>query len=139
TEASAAVDLLTASRRMLRSLDVKRSDTLYVFGFSQGGHAALALHRALEDAHVRVTGTATVGGIFDVEQWFLSLLARDNTNTLPLYASFILLAYDDVYNVYERTSDVFRQPYASTVAGLFDMHHFWDDVLAGLPPDSRAL
>src|SRR5205823_13113266 len=30
-------------------------------------------------------------------------------------------------------------PYASTVAGLFDMHHFWDDVLAGLAPNSRAL
>jgi predicted esterase len=139
TEASAAVDLLAASDRVLASLHVKRSDKLFVFGFSQGGHAAFALHRKLEDAHVHVTGTATVGGIFDVEQWFLSLLARDNTITLPLYASYILLAYDDVYNVYGRTSDVFRQPYASTVAGLFDMHHFWDDVLAGLPPNSRAL
>jgi pimeloyl-ACP methyl ester carboxylesterase len=118
---------------------VKRSDKLFVFGFSQGGHAALALHRQLEDAYVDVSGTATVGGIFDVEQWFLSLLSRDNTVTLPLYAAYILLAYDDVYNVYERISHVFRQPYALTVSGLFDMHHFWDDVLAGLPPNSRAL
>ena len=139
TEASAAVDMLAASSTLLTSLHVQRSDKLFVFGFSQGSHAALALHRQLEDARVAVTGTATVGNIFDVEQWFLSLLARDNTNTLPLYASYILLAYDDVYNVYERTSDVFRQPYASTVSGLFDMHHFWDDVLAGLPPTSRAL
>jgi hypothetical protein len=124
---------------MFASLDVKRSDKLYVFGFSQGGHAALALDRALQDAHVDVTGTATVGGIFDVEQWFLSLLARDNTNTLPLYAAYILLAYDDVYDVYDRTSDVFRQPYASSAPGLFDMHHFWDDVLAGLAPTAREL
>src|SRR5262249_224444 len=120
TEASAAVDMLAASSTLLTSLHVQRSDKLFVFGFSQGSHAALALHRQLEDARVAVTGTATVGNIFDVEQWFLSLLARDNTNTLPLYASYILLAYDDVYNVYERTSDVFRQPYASTVSGLFD-------------------
>jgi pimeloyl-ACP methyl ester carboxylesterase len=139
TEASSAVDLLTASNWMLTRLDVKRNDKLYVFGFSQGGHAALALNRRLQEAHVDVAGTATVGGIYDVEQWFLSLLVRDNTNTLPLYAAYILLAYDDIYNVYDRTSDVFRQPYASTVAGLFDMHHFWDDVLAGLPPTSRAL
>jgi hypothetical protein len=110
-----------------------------VFGFSQGSHAALAVQRRLEEAHVDVAGTATVGNIFDVEQWFLSLLARNNTNTLPLYAAYILLAYDDIYNVYDRTSDVFRQPFATTVQGLFDMHHFWDDVLAGLPPDSRAL
>jgi hypothetical protein len=34
---------------------------------------------------------------------------------------------------------VFRQPYAATVPGLFDMRHFFDDVLAGLPPTSREL
>lgn len=124
---------------MLASLDVKRSDKLYIFGFSQGSQAALALHRQLQDAHVDVSGTATVGTIFDVERWFLSLLARDNTTTLPLYAAYVLLAYDDIYNVYARTSDVFRRPYASTAPGPFDMHHFWDDVLAGLPRDSRAL
>ena len=50
-----------------------------------------------------MTGTATVGGIFDVEQWFLSLLASETTVTLPLYVSYILLAYDDIYDVYERT------------------------------------
>jgi hypothetical protein len=41
--------------------------------------------------------------------------------------------------VYERTSDVFRQRYASTMSGLFDMKHSFDDVLAELPPNSRAL
>src|SRR5262249_61774590 len=128
-------DMLAASSTLLTKLRVQRSDKLFVFGFSQGSHAALALHRQLEEAHVDVTGTATVGNIFDVEQWFLSLLARDNTNTLPLYAAYIVLAYDDVYNVYERTSDVFRQPYASTVAGPFHLPHFLGGVLPGAAPD----
>ncbi len=139
TEASSAVDLLAASRRVLASLHVEQNDELFTFGFSQGGHSALALHRELQDAHVDVTGTATVGGVFDVEQWFLASLANETTVTLPLYVSYILLAYDDVYDVYGQTSDVFRQRYASTVSGLFDMQHFFDDVLAGLPPNSRAL
>jgi hypothetical protein len=59
--------------------------------------------------------------------------------TVPLYVSYILLAYDDIYDVFDRPSDVFRQPYASTVPGLFDMQHFFDDVLAGMPPTSREL
>jgi hypothetical protein len=139
TEASSAVDLLAASRRVLANLHVQQNDELFTFGFSQGGHSALALHRELQNAHVDVTGTATVGGVFDVEQWFLASLANETTVTLPLYVSYILLAYDDVYDVYGQTSDVFRQPYASTVSGLFDMQHFFDDVLAGLPPNSRAL
>jgi hypothetical protein len=139
TEASSAVDLLAASRSVLARLRVAQNDQLFTFGFSQGGHAALALHRELQAAHVDVTGTATVGGVFDVEQWFLASLANETTETLPLYVTYLLLAYDDVYDVVERTSDVFRRPYASTVPGLFDMQHSFDDVLAGLPPTSRAL
>jgi acetyl esterase/lipase len=139
TEASSAVDLLAASRRLLATLDVKQTGELFTFGFSQGGHSALALHRELQDARVRVTGTATVGGVFDVEQFFLASLSNETTATVPLYVSYILLAYDDVYDIFERTSDVFRHPYASTVSGLFDMQNFFDDVLAALAPNPRAL
>jgi hypothetical protein len=36
TEASSSVDLLAASREVLRSLRVRRGDQLFTFGFSQG-------------------------------------------------------------------------------------------------------
>ena len=137
TVASASVDMLVASQRVLSKLRVQQSGKLFTFGFSQGGHSALALHRELQNLGVRVAGTATVGGIFDVEQWFLSLLENETSVTLPLYASYLMLAYDDVYDVFDSTNQVWRQPYASTVAGLFDMQHFFDDVLAGLGPTSR--
>jgi len=139
TEASSAVDLLAASERVLQRLGARRNGTLFTFGFSQGGHAALAAHRALQQAGVNVTATATVGGVFDVEQWFLSSLSNTTTVTLPLYVSYLLLSYDDVYDVFERPTDVFRRPWASTVGGLFDMQHYFDDVLSALPPSSRRL
>jgi pimeloyl-ACP methyl ester carboxylesterase len=139
TEASAAIDLLAAARDVLAQLGAACGEKLYTFGFSQGGHAALAVHRALQSAQVNVAGTAAVGGIFDVEQWFLSSLANETTVTLPLYMSYLLLAYDDVYDLYEHTSDVFAPPYAATVSDLFDMQHYFDDVLAGLPPTVREL
>jgi hypothetical protein len=139
TEASSAADLLVASRDVLASLRVRRTGDLFTFGFSQGGHAALALQRLLERRRVDVTATATVGGVFDIERFFLLSIANTTTLTVPLYVSYILLAYDDIYDVFDRLSDVFRQPYASTVPGLFDMRHFFDDVLAGMPPTSREL
>ena len=86
-----------------------------------------------------MTATATVGGVFDVERFFLSGIASTTTPTVPLYVAYLLLAYDDIYGVYERRSDVFRPPYAATVAGLFDMRHDFDDVVAALPPTSREL
>ena len=41
---------------------------------------------------------------------------------------------DSASGILTETTVVFREPYASTVPGLFDMRQFWDDILAGLPP-----
>ena len=56
TEASSAIDLLAASRKVLAVLRVPQNDKLFTFGFSQGGHSALALHRELQRADVDVKG-----------------------------------------------------------------------------------
>ena len=90
---------------MLADLQVRQNDKLFTFGFSQGGHSALALHRELQDARVDVTATATVGGVFDVEQWFLASLANETTAHVPLYVSYLLLAYDDIYDIYGQTAE----------------------------------
>jgi acetyl esterase/lipase len=82
---------------------------------------------------LKVTGTAVVGGVFDVERWFFTSLTSA-TVTRPLYSAYLLLAFDDIYDVYASTSEVFRPPYAGIVDDLFDMHHFFDDIVAELPP-----
>jgi pimeloyl-ACP methyl ester carboxylesterase len=139
TEASSSVDLLAATSDVLRRLRVATRSNLFTFGFSQGGHSALAVQRELEHSGMVVTASAAVGGVFDVERFFLSSLADESTLTLPLYVSFLLVAFDDIYDVYRHPSDVFRRPYSATVPGLFDMQHYWDDVLAALPVTSRTL
>ena len=79
-----------APGKALAHLRVQQNGKLFTFGFSQGGHAALAVHRELESAGVDVAATATVGGVFDVEQWFLASLANETTPTLPLYVYGLL-------------------------------------------------
>ena len=138
TEASAAIDLLAAAQPVLAELKVRQTSKLFVFGFSQGGHSALALQRELERRHVKVDATAVVGGLFDTETFFLRSLASE-TAFVPLYVSYLLLAYDDIYDIYASTDDVFRQPYASFVEDRFDMRHFFDDIAAELPPPARDL
>ena len=84
TEASSAADLLAASRDVLARLKVRRSGELFTFGFSQGGHAALALHRLLQRRGVEVTATATVDGVFDPERFFLTGIANTTTATVSV-------------------------------------------------------
>ena len=139
TEASSAIDLMAAARNVLADLRVRQNGELFVFGFSQGGHSALALHRELERMRVEVDGTAVVGAVFDVERWFLGSLAREDSIAQALYVSYLLLAFDDIYDVYESTDDVFRRRFAGTVENLFDMRHFFDDVMFALPPPARDL
>ena len=79
TEASSAIDLLAAAQNVLADLKARQNGQLFVFGFSQGGHSALALHRELERTRVKVEGTAVVGGVFDVERWFLTSLENETT------------------------------------------------------------
>jgi pimeloyl-ACP methyl ester carboxylesterase len=139
TEASSAIDLMAAARNVLADLRARQNGKLFVFGFSQGGHSALALQRELERMRVKVDGTAVVGAVFDVEQWFLGSLAREDSIAQALYVSYLLLAYDDVYDVYESIDDVFRRRYAGIVENLFDMRHYFDDVMFALPPPARDL
>ena len=139
TEASSAIDLMAAARDVLANLRVRQNGDLFVFGFSQGGHSALALHRELERMRVRVNGTAVVGAILDVERWFLTSLEKEDSIAQALYASYLLLAYDDIYDVYDSTADVFRRRYAGIVEDLFDMRHYFDDVMFALPPPAREL
>ena len=139
TEASSAIDLMAAARNVLADLRVRQNGELFIFGFSQGGHSALALQRELERMRVKVDGTAVVGAVFDVERWFLESLAREDSIAQALYVSYLLLAFDDIYDVFESTDDVFRRQYAGIVGNLFDMRHFFDDVMFALPPPARDL
>ena len=69
----------------LKSLNVRQSDELFTYGFSQGGHAALAVQRTLEQRGVDVTATAVVGAVFASSRFFLSGIEDEITVTLPLY------------------------------------------------------
>ena len=130
---------MAAAQNVLAELRVRQNGELFVFGFSQGGHSALALHRELERMRVKVNGTAIVGAIFDVERWFLGSLEKEDSIAQALYVSYLLLAFDDIYDVYESIDDVFRRRYAGIVENLFDMRHYFDDVMFALPPPARDL
>jgi hypothetical protein len=65
--------------------------------------------------------------------------ADETTLSQGLYPTYLLLGYDDIYDVYSSTPDVFRRRYVAIVEDGFDMRHFFDDVAAELPPPVRDL
>lgn len=130
---------------MLRAVEcywlywLKADGDLYNLGFSQGGHTALAFGELAEDNGYDIEGTAVIGAVPDPDAWYEWLLGETDNPYLQLYGAYLLVSYDDVYDVYDDPSDAFAPPYDATVEGLFDMEHYYDEVVAGLPGSAAEL
>ncbi|TLZ23360.1 MAG: alpha/beta hydrolase, partial [Gammaproteobacteria bacterium] len=56
------MDALTAAHSALSALRIADNHKLFVTGYSQGGHVAMATHRALQAAGIAVTASAPMSG-----------------------------------------------------------------------------
>jgi hypothetical protein len=144
SEVSASADLLRAACQIARY----RGDTLapgvLVTGFSQGGAAAMALGRALQDGAypgLRVRALAPISGPYDLIGAELPGMfnGQVNAGSAVYLTGYALTAWNPLYHLYAEPQDAFRQPYASRIAGLFDGYHTYQQQSQALPPTMRDL
>jgi predicted esterase len=123
SQASSIVDLLRATRQWCEDEDVSINDQLFLAGYSQGGHATMAAHRAIETLHsdeFTVTASAPGSGPYD-----LSGLTRDallsEAPTRSFYLAFLMMSYQYVYgNLWNDPSEAFVAPFDSLLPLLYD-------------------
>lgn len=123
TEANAAVDLLRAARHLADSISLALNDQLFITGYSQGGHATMALHKALEEQHAdefTLTAAAPMAGPYSLSGVMAEIMLRDEPYVVPSYLPFMLLGYNAIYDLYSSPSDYFASPYDVTIPPLFD-------------------
>lgn len=137
TEATAVVDMLRATKTLCSKVGAKLKEQLFLTGYSQGGHANMALQRELETFHTdefTVTASASCSGPYD-----LSGLSRDSLLYVdrfahPLFITFTALSYQYVYgNVYDELEDVFVDPYPSLTRRIYNRAHPETNLLDSLP------
>jgi predicted esterase len=114
TEATACLDMIRASREVCRELGILLNSQLFLAGYSQGGHATMALHRLIEGQHsdeFTVTASAPAAGPYDLSGTTLdAALATPSANT-PRYLFYLLVSYETVYDLFSSFSQVFQPPY----------------------------
>jgi hypothetical protein len=118
TQASAAVDMLFAVQEFAGEIDFALNDQLFVTGYSQGGHAAAALHQVLEadfSDDFTVTGSAPMSGPYDISGAFVDAVLTDEPYNFPQYLANTFVSYNYVYELYDSTAQIFKQPYADMV------------------------
>jgi hypothetical protein len=120
TEAAAAIDMMLAFKEFLaKNPLVNANGQLFITGYSQGGHAAMALHRELElnpRDGLTVTAAAPLSGPYSISGVMRDLILSEKVYFFPAYVPNTIVSYQSAYgNLYAKVSDVFKEPYATTI------------------------
>jgi pimeloyl-ACP methyl ester carboxylesterase len=97
-------------------------DEYYLIGYSQGGWATLALHKAMELEYgndFNLSGSACGAGPYNIYLLFESMSAL-NTYPMPVYLGYIVNAYTAYDQFTNPVTDIFNEPFASRVTSLYN-------------------
>ena len=103
TEASVGVDMMRAVRELDADEDFglfELSDQVFVAGYSQGGHAAMALHRVLETElsnEFQVSGSAPMSGPYSISESMIDFTLGDSDYETLAYLAWLTLGYQVAY------------------------------------------
>lgn len=126
SEAQSGIDMIRAVREFLQQeFGVQDNGELFVTGYSQGGHAAMALHQKLEQDDMLdefdLIASTPGSGPYDLSGTQTPVLLSDEPYSNPGYVVYTLASYDLAYgNIYDSYSDVLQSPYDEVVVPYFD-------------------
>jgi hypothetical protein len=124
SEALTSIDMLRAVRTLSDELNFQLNDQLFLWGYSQGGHATMAMHKMIEaqfSDEFTVTASAPMSGPYDISGVQANVLTSSEPYPTPGYLPYVVLSYQLVYgNLYESLDEVFLPQYAAVIPDLFD-------------------
>jgi acetyl esterase/lipase len=116
------MNILTAARTALpNTLSKATSDNgqLFVTGYSEGGHVAMATQRALQAAGATVTAAAPLSGPYALEAFGDAIFFGSVNLGSTVFAPLLVSSYQHEYgNIYAATTDIFSPTYATGIDTL---------------------
>lgn len=137
TEASASVDMMKAAMQLFNSTEAKPNGDLYLAGYSQGAHAALATQYEIQKnplPGLTLRKTVAGSGAYSLSYIQKKYLFEHPEYPSPSFLPYLLLGYQEVYgNLYWDLKQVFVNPYNSTIPDFFDGSSTVDEINSQLP------
>jgi hypothetical protein len=117
------VDMLFAVKEMASSElpGITLKNEYYLLGYSQGGWATLALHKALEldySSDFNLKGSACGAGPYNI-YLLLQNMVNVTTYPMPVYICYIVNAYKSYNQFTNPVTDILNEPYASKLGSLY--------------------
>jgi len=126
SEATASRDMIRAAREFIMdSLQMVDNGEVFLTGYSQGGHAAMATHKYIEDNNLlsefNVLASAPCSGPYEMSGAMADTILSPYPYSNPGYLAYLLASYQLVYgNLYNNYSDILNPPYDTIVPPYFD-------------------
>jgi hypothetical protein len=119
TQATAAIDLMRAAREYFATQGLTDNGEVFLTGYSQGGHAAMALHKYIEDeallSEFNVVASAPLSGPYDLAG-VQTQLPADSTYSVPAYLPYLVESMQLAYgNLYTDPSAYYQHPFDSLI------------------------
>lgn len=121
--------------------DITISDDCYLIGYSQGGWATLAVLEAIERDYAsdfNVRATCCGAGPYDLS-YFNEYVIGLAEYPMPVFLGYISNAYSE-YGLYSNPlTDLFNDPYAGRIPGLYDGTHSSEEINSQLTTSISGL
>ena len=119
-ESKEMIDALTAARRAFSNVGASDSGQLFITGYSQGGHVAMATHKAMQALNMTVTASAPMSGPYAMAAFgdaiFSGQVNLGGTIFAPLLATSYQKAYGNIYT--NLLTDLYNPTYATGIDTL---------------------
>ena len=118
-ESKDMIDALTAARTALPNVGGTDSGKLFITGYSQGGHVAMATHRALQALGKSVTASAPLSGPYALAA-LVDAVYYGNVNLgSTIFTPMLSTSYQKAYgNLYNSTTDIYSSNFATGIESL---------------------
>jgi Prolyl oligopeptidase family len=115
-------DAIAAARASLPTSSAPNltdSGKLFITGYSQGGHVAMATHRLLQQTGVAVTASAPMSGPYALAAFADAVFQGQVGDSTPLFLTYLITGYQRAYgNLYSAPTEVFDPRYATGIESL---------------------
>jgi len=133
-ESVASVDMLISVQELLPQLNIKAGKQLFVTGYSQGGHAAMATTRLLQQQYAQrfpVTASAPMSGPYNIAQTVWD--GRSGRYDYPVFFFLLLQSYYESIGKPGDIAKALNSPYDTLIPPLMDGNYNIEDIDKLLP------
>ncbi len=143
SEAMSFIYMLYAVEELKKQLQVNTTGQLFLTGYSQGGHAAFAAQKYIEelnDPRFQVTATAPMSGAYDMAGVQSGDMFKKYPH--PFYLPYLITSYQTAYHIIntDNVYSIFRPPYDTLLPRFFGTYRPYtyieiDKMLPEIPKD----